>query len=66
MKISIDDFGGNKDNYYNFKLNYKAGVRGLSFSRRYVNSFFRGSNLDKLNDHLWHLNGLLDEVEFED
>jgi hypothetical protein len=66
MKISIDSFGGNKDNYYNFEKKFNSAFRDLATSHLYVNPFFENSELGKLSKLLYELREKFAIVEFED
>jgi hypothetical protein len=62
MKISIDSFGGNKDNYYNFKQNFIKAREGLNLANLYIPQCAPGE-IDKL---ISDGKILLHNIEFED
>jgi hypothetical protein len=66
MKISIDSFGGNKDNYYNFKDNWNKASEHRRLAGLYVSPFFTDSTLGKVDNLLGDLMSIFDKIEFED
>ena len=60
MKLSIESFYGDKDNYYNFKRNYLEGQSKLRISINYLNV---GSKEDVVMKEILEK---IDIFEFED
>lgn len=62
MKLSIESFGGNKDNYYNFKQNFVEARNRLKTSELYLSQKYPAELINVLDRSLL----VLDFVEFED
>lgn len=63
MKISIQSFGGNKDNYYNFK----HAVQEARIQVRYANLYTFDGRTSKDLDNLINIaKDNLEKIEFED
>ena len=66
MNISIETFGGNKDNYYNFKENYLVARKSIGLASIYLNPSYKNTNLVGLDCLVMDLKHGFDPVEFED
>lgn len=60
MKVSVATFGGNKNNYHNFKQNFVDARQKLRASDVYI------PYASPVRDILWEVFEKLREIEFED
>jgi len=67
ITLSKTNFGGNDDNYYNFKQSYLAAQRALSISQHYICPEAKKTvGLKPVEKNLNELKEKMYEIEFED
>ena len=65
MKVTLEMFGNDKDNYYNFKQNYLKASESIHLSFIYIHPEYRNTNLVELNEYVNNLRHNF-TLEFED
>ena len=65
MVVTPQMFGGNLDNYHNFKNNYLIASRGISLASLYINPDYKNTDLVELNKQVESIKKSF-VLEFED